>query len=306
MSSKQGTARTVVINVGTDLLATVAVASAVRHADMPVLLVNCEPSSESRSWFESLQQQLSFDVMERPRTTHGAALDELFHSLDDDIILFLDSDAEIVSADLTASMLAHFQNPLVFGAGWVEGPAWLPENHGVLRQTGYYQQRMWMPYVLLRSEQVRQALAAGNSFDQNVKWNEVAWSPRLSNHMSKRLQDPYVSSSRRLSKLPAPVRRYLAQVRLDSLANLRATYYGNRPHYVYCDTGADIYQWCRYHRDWIFAGLDSRLRSPEYEVHHFGGVTRVTAEPEQRLTAGTMPVEDELIDRLRQHYGLAV
>ena len=70
-------ARAVVINVGTDLTATLALASIRFRTSLPALLVSCDPTLESAARFDRLMRKWEFDVIERPVRSHGETLDWL-------------------------------------------------------------------------------------------------------------------------------------------------------------------------------------------------------------------------------------
>src|SRR5438874_2235816 len=69
---------------------------------------------------------------------------------------------------------------------------------------------------------------------------------------------------------PGPLREALRSLRLDWLSWLRRSYFGNPPHYVVYDTGAEIYQWCKYRQNMLFGGVDMPLMGGE--IAHFHGV----------------------------------
>ena len=99
------------------------------------------------------------------------------------------------------------------------------------------------------------------------------WSERASRWLALRFQNGFVPRSRVLRRLPAPVRSWLAAQRLPALEWARRDFYGHRPNYVYCDTGADVYQQCRYGQELVFAGTANALRTKE-DVVHYKGATR--------------------------------
>ena len=71
----------VVINVGTDLVATLALASLHQNAPgVPVRLINCDPSSTSHRHFEDLARKWDFEIVEQAARPHGQALDSLFRA----------------------------------------------------------------------------------------------------------------------------------------------------------------------------------------------------------------------------------
>lgn len=299
MAAMSGTVA-VVINVGTDLVATLALASLRRHApDIPVRLINCDASTESREHFDGLRRGWGFQVVEQATSSHGRALDELFEASPPDLVLLLDSDAEVLSPNVVPRCLSYFDNPKVFGAGFTNGPGWLGPDEGHGERVCYYQERPWMPFVVLRTVMVKEALRADCTFQDFTVYNDVAVSQRLSRLLAARF--PGVSPrSSRFANLPKAVRGKLGMKPLNGLAWLRGTYYGQRPNYVYYDTGASIYQYCKYEREWLFAGDDFRLHSDE--VAHYHGVTRSAMYGSSNATA-LMSVAHLVRQRLEE-YGL--
>jgi len=156
---------------------------------------------------------------------------------------------------------------------------------------------------MLRTGHVRAALDAGVSFKFSVTYNDVAWSRRLSKLMAARFQDAFAPSIRPLEHAPAAVRRRLRQALLPRLAWARRDFFGLRPNYVFSDTGSDVYQWCKYQRGLLFAGVSSLLRKDE--VKHYWGVTRRIVPGEQdRQSTLLADIEDEVSGRLIHEYGV--
>ena len=296
-------ARAVVINVGTELMTTLALASAKRHAAMPLLLVNCDPTPESSALFDRLATAWGFDVVEAPRRTHGATLDWLFAELPADVVLLLDSDAEIRSTAFVERMWSSFGRPSVFGAGFVEGPSWLDELSGVAPHTCFYQERPWVPCVMLRTAHVRSALEGGRSFAAHRIYNDVMWSRKVSAVLATRFQTDLVPKSSIIRRLPSPVRSWLSRQDLPWLAWARRDFYGHRPNYVVCDTAADVYQSCKHQRGLVFAGFPSVLQTHD-EVVHYGGVTRAHLGRGGGFKRDMVDIEDEVTRRLAEHYDI--
>jgi hypothetical protein len=293
----------VVINVGTDYAAAVALASVREHAPrLRLRLLNCDPTGESRRLFAALAERLSFEVVEQPVRTHGQTLDQLFSDVDAEIVLLLDSDAEVLDSAAVTRSWASFEHSLVFGAGWVEGPDWMGPNVGATSTEGaaYFQERPYLPFVMLRASMIRDALAAGRSFKGRKVWNDVSFSPRLSLLLAARFQDDFVPRSSKVASLPEPVRARIRTWRFDALRWLRRDFHGHRPNYVVYDTGAEIYEWCKYERGLIFAGVDWRLCT---EVEHHAGLTRgLLGDPYQVAEFGA--VESTSRRRLAERYGI--
>lgn len=272
----------VIINVGTKVFTTLALMSALRHAEMPVLIVDCESADGSREHFAALMEAYEFDLVAAPLRKHGRTLDWLFGQIAAETVLLIDSDAEILDREIIGLMRRSIAHQRVFGSGFVHGPSWLLHHPGI----GYYQERPWMPLAMFRAVLVREALASGRSFIARKIYNDFAPSALLSHILAARFR--------------------VARFRNSKLAWLNAfkrDYYGHKPSYVYCDTGAEIYQYLRHQRGYEFAGLPWVLHPPY--VAHIHGVTRLHLHPTD--PNGTHP-EDALPavrQRLKDAYGIA-
>ena len=171
-----------VVNVHTDVAATLALASLRLHAPgISIRLVNCERGDVSRAWFSGLARRLEFTTVEQPIRIHCETLDRLFVEVDFDIVLLLDSDAEVLDPGLIPRCLGYFDDEQVFGAGFTEGPAWMGPKHGATAaaRVAYFQERPWIPFSLFRTAMVCQALAAGRTFAARKVWNDFLPNARL-------------------------------------------------------------------------------------------------------------------------------
>jgi hypothetical protein len=292
-------ARTLIINVHTDLVATRALLSAER-AGLPVLLVNCEPSEASTRHFDELMARYGFDILDAPLLMHGNHLDSLFSQSRDARLLLLDSDAELRDPSLVEWMNTMLEMPNVFGAGFLEGPYWLPESWRAPPKSLLVVERPWIPCVMLRVEAVRRALAVGRGFREHFEPNEVWFSRRVSNFLAARFPPPWGLRSDKFSRLPDFVRRRAATWSLDGLRWARQQYYGLRPKMVCYDTGALIYEYLRYGEGLVFAGLDVEL--VQGRVHHYKGVTRSEMFGPLPCDVQAASIEDELREDLASRY----
>src|SRR5262245_894072 len=294
--------RVLIINVRTELVTTLAVLSALRHAPaMRVLLIDCGQTPAGRDHWDRLSRRWDFDVVGQPLRAHGVALDHLVPRLRTDLFLKLDSDAELRSPTVVPELVERFAHPLVFGAGWLEGGWWMNERQNTAPFTAIYHERPWTQCVLFRTALVQQALDHGVSFEARVIHNDIRWSRQLSRLMASRfIGDPHAPPQPRLEQLPERWKLRLRTSRLRTLAWARGDFYGNRPNYVFADMGADVYHWCRYKRAMLFAGLPAKLVRPD-QVYHYGGVTRLALSPWQ--TNGTRL--DAICDEVRQRLGEA-
>ncbi len=263
----------VIINVGTRLPTTLALLSALRHAGMPLLLVDCESKDDSLPWFSSLMATHAFDLLSAPLRPHGRTLDWLFDKVRCETLLLVDSDVELLGPDILAFMRQFIDDHRTFGAGFVDGPGFLVNERGFLHNA-YYAERPWIPLSLFKVSMVREALAEGCSFVDKVVFNDVA------------------------GGLPTKVARKLGLPLPDAL---RVAYNGWRPELVYYDTGAEVYQHLRFKREHLYVGLPAHF-APRY-VTHFSGVSRHVVQG-----GGTSPasIAGVVAERLRAGYGVDV
>ena len=114
--------RAVIINVETRAISTLAVLSVLRHAAVPLLLIDCESTDGSWDHFRRLSEETGFDLLSAPRRPHGEALDRIFSELATDRVLLVDSDLEILDGEIVERMRDWMSLPQVFGAGFTHGP----------------------------------------------------------------------------------------------------------------------------------------------------------------------------------------
>jgi len=251
-------ARAVIINAGTKLATTLALLSALRYAGMPVLLIDCESKDGSLEHFSRMLARHEFDLLSAPLRSHGATLDWLFGVIPAEKVLLVDSDVEILNGDILRFMNKFIDDDVTFGCGFVNGPFWLKDQAGIL-EGAYYQERPFLPLTMLKVRHVREALQHGRSFESRIIYNDFSPSSRVSRRIATlRFRHPelkrWLPSWRRWMKL------------------FMNTYHGHRPSVVYVDTGAEVYQYLKYHREYSYAGLPDQFHV-RYMTHFFG-VTR--------------------------------
>lgn len=297
-------ARTIIINVNTDLVATRALLSALEVVRDPVLLVNCEPTEAGQRHFGQMADRFGFDLIEAPRRTHGDTLDWLFASLRDERMLLLDSDAEVIDEALIDGMRHQLDHPRAFGAGFTWGPFFIPEEWQAPPGAFLYMERPWMPCVMFKSEPVRLALNAGFSFRIRYLPNDVWFSARLSRFLAARWGPPWgvwAGRSPRFEALPPWLRKRMSGWRLDGLQWARRSYHGLRPSVVHYDTGAELFEYLRYHRGMLFAGPPMEFGNGG--VHHYSGVTRHSLDGPSVLNVAEATTKTEVVERLATRYG---
>ncbi len=241
----------VIINCGTRMTTTLALASLRAATGMPILLIDCASKDDSRKHFSRLasRHDWTFYWLDWPLRKHGYALDALFAGITAKEVLLVDSDVEIRSAEVIETMQdALAADPQAYGAGFRHGPEWLGAEHGLPAQVGYYAERMWIPLALLRSEAVRKALEAGESFIQRRDFVELPRHPILSRWLALRFWLPGLRSIRPRNRAGHP----------------------RSPAFIEFDTGA------RLHAGLLASG-QRLVGLPEplwQQVHHFHGVSR--------------------------------
>jgi hypothetical protein len=279
--------RAVIVNVNTKWVTTLALLSTLRHAKMPILVIDCQSQDGSWGHFQGMMQEHGFDLLRAPLRLHGIALDWLFREIPAEHVLLVDSDAEILGRTILDIIEQDLDNPRVFGGGFIHGPEWMTElQTGIaLPRAALYQERMWIPLAMLNVAKVREALAAGRSFAARMIYNDLACLPSVAQWLYGRFRHPRWSRSR-----------------LKFLDPFRRTYYGAKPSYVFCDTGADVFQYLRYERDYLYVGLPAAVH-PRY-VSHFHGVTRRVLDKQERNATAPDEAMPTILARLRDAYGV--
>ncbi|OFW65326.1 MAG: hypothetical protein A2Y74_05590 [Actinobacteria bacterium RBG_13_63_9] len=200
-------------------------------------------------------------------------------------MLLIDSDAEILDPNVVRTMKTAMDDDRVFGCGFSHGPAWLDERHGVGTGVGYYPERMWMSLTMLRVSHIREALAAGESFNVDTQLKDARPSGRISRQWNQSLS-----------------LRPVAEWALPWSKRFKKAYSGQEPDYMYYDTGARIYQFLRHQKALHFVGLPAEVFHGRY-VGHYHGVTRSTLNAHDTNCATLDEVSREIEERLQQVYG---
>jgi hypothetical protein len=278
------TAEIVIINCSTREFTTLALVSALRHGGLPVTVIDCESTDGSFEFFRRLQRKLPFKLAQLPLRRHGATLDRMFREARCDSLLLLDSDAEILDAQLVPRMLAALR-PGAYGSGFLHAGEWLAADQGVGPEQGYYAERMWIPCVLLDVASIREALHAGESFRQRIVGNELPQWPWLARWLPLRFRVPG-----------------LRRLRLDALRPLRRDYRGRKPHFLYFDTGALLHEFLVARRGLAFADLGAEWWPTA--VAHYHGVTRRQLRPQMRNAADVVASRADALARITTIYGV--
>jgi glycosyltransferase involved in cell wall biosynthesis len=277
-------AEIVIINCSTKELTALALVSALRHGGLPVTVIDCESTDGSVEFLRKLQQQLSFKLAHLPLRRHGVTLDRIFRETTRDALLLLDSDAEIRDPRLVPCMLDALR-PGTYGSGFLHTGEWLTANHGGGDHKGLYAERMWIPCVMLDAATVGEALAAGQSFRPRMIGNEMPGWPVLSRLLQLRFRVPG-----------------LRRMALKGLRPSRLEYRGEKPHYIYCDTGANLHDYLINRRGLTFADLGAQWWPTA--VAHYHGVTRRQLRPWMRNAADVRASRSRAIERVLEIYGV--
>lgn len=139
---------------------------------------------------------------------------------------------------------------------------------------------------MLKVKYIREALAAGVSFNARTIYNDLFFSGKL---------------SRQLFRLRA---RFPSLKCLQSPQFLRRHYYRHTPPVVYCDTGPQMLHYLKYRRELAFVALPDKFR--RRYVTHFGGLTRAALDQFNIGTSKKTLNREEVARRLREAYGIKI
>lgn len=285
---KNATNQAVIVNVGTKLVTTLALMSALKYAGMPVLLIDCESQDGSLGHFIDLQQSYDFDLLSAPLKPHGQTLNWLFENIPAEYVLLIDSDLEITSPVIISMMTDFITDDMTFGCGFIHGPYWLTNEFPYIPEgMSLYHERPYIPLTMLKTALVREAIQAGSSFMIRSIWNDFAPSKQISLLLHHRFHH-----------------RWVRHNKLAFLNRFKDSYYGHKPSLVFCDTGADLYQYLKYQRGYEFVGYPQRFIS-RY-ANHFDGVTRRLLDPNDHNATALDSVVLQVQERLLQIYKICL
>jgi hypothetical protein len=293
-------ARAVIINCGTKWLTLLAALSAHRYTGLPILVIDCESADGSKEEIDRVTRELGIavDWVDWPLRPHPVALDALFTSIPAERVLLMDSDLEILSPTPFKLMAeALDSNPDAYASGFLHGPMWMDEDHGLPAHTGYYAERMWIPFTFLRTSIVRDALAHGFSFMNRRAHYEVPGAPNLSRLLARRYRVAGIK-----------------HIPLPWLGAQRPQFGGRSPRFIEFDTGADL------HARLLSEGKRFEAIPIELwgDVAHHHGVTRAglltamrTAAKRMRVISSKTETDQRsvirhVLDRLESQYGVTV
>jgi len=273
----------VIINVGTKLVTTLALMSALQYADMPILVIDCESTDGSMQHFTELMQRYPFDLLSAPLQNHGHTLDWLFLNVPAQKILLIDSDLEITKPGLIELMRALIAHPRAFGSGIVHSGGWMT---AINMPHAYYEERMWIPLTLLKVPIIRAALQRRVSFMPRGVFNDFPPSPFISRMLVKRFRIPLARN-----------------LKLSWLNIFKREFHGIKPSFMQYDTGAELYQYLKT-QQYEFMGLPIWL-SQRYATH-FHGVTRLLLNKHDSNGVELASITEQVAHRLHDEYGISV
>lgn len=245
---------TVIINVDTCMVTTLAIFSAKRYTSDDVLVLDCSKDKNEIEYLEKLQTKEKFYLCKLPLQIHGKTIDFLFRALKADYIRLLDSDAELLSSNWIGTDLLGKGS--VFGCGFFHEPHMMDNKAMRGGKFHFYQERMYIPCVLLKTKFVKQALEAGKTFAAKKVYNDFPRLPLLSHLLYFRFAFRFFQNH---------------DVRLFRI--FRHTY-GEyfKPSMVYYDTGAEIYLYLKYQKGLDFIGYPMKYHNSYFS--HYHGITR--------------------------------
>lgn len=279
----------VIINVGTKYVATLALLSTLRYAKIPTVLIDCESADGSLEWFGKLMDVHDFHLLSAPLRQHGETLDRIFKEVEADRVLLVDSDAEMLNDTMIVQMRDMLNNlPGSYGAGYLHPAHWLERHYfsglPIAAGIGYYMERPWIPFTLLRVEPIRMALSRGRSFMHRLVRNDVAQSTLLSRVLWERFR--FV---------------FFRKHRLSWLDIARGEYNGEKPCYVSYDTGADIHEFLTRHLQLQFGTVTADF--VPWSVNHLSGITRAALNSNASDDAYRLSdAHPSIVQRLRDLY----
>jgi hypothetical protein len=276
-------ARAIIINCSTREVSTLALLAALRYANMPVCLIDCESTDGSAAWFAKLAQTHTFDLLAAPLHPHGKTLDRLF-SLSRDAALFLiDSDLEIRCDDLVPTLAQSLGGEDTYGAGFVHPSEVFPAGTHTAHAPGRFMERMWIPCAWLKVAPIREALTSGGSFMHFREYREFPWSKTISKLLYARHRVPG-----------------LRDIAIEPFVKARLAKFGDPAPFHEYDTGAAL------HRQLQARGLTLAHLGEPYlseSLKHYHGVTRATLQDGQLNATAPHAIRDEVRARLRDVYG---
>ena len=273
----------IVINIKTHILSTLAVLSVKRHIEIPIVVIDCSNDDSEYNYFERLQKKAFFYLLNLPLQIHGKTIDLVFRKIKAKNILLLDSDAEIIDASFLQNEFYETKN--AFGLGFIHEAAPLSKDAMKGYRFIYYQERMWIPCVLLKREKIIEALNIKNiTFAAKKTYNDFPLIPIISKLLYFRF-----------------FFKFFQKYDLFFFRLFRRKYYDYfKPSMIYYDTGAEVYMYLKYKCGYDFLGLPMKFH--EKYVNHFHGISRKILSGRKIEHAGNF-AEDDILKKLSEVYG---
>lgn len=278
--------RALIINVNTLSSTTLAILSARRYMDMPLLVVDCPLNGKTDiDNLRKLQLQYHFDLLRLPLRHHGDTLDNIFCNLQCEWLYLIDSDVEVLNADalhLMRSMRNYneISKDKIFGVGLrqVSGFGLPPQERF------FHKERMWIPFCCLHVPLVKRVIKDGDSFNICAKPNYSKMGGGI-RKVRNRFQKIGFTALARI---------------IDSVMNIfRLDYKERKIDTILYDTGALVYEKLR------IKGLhyiDISFYCHPAFVTHFCGITRNLMYKNEPVSTNIYAVEEVIKDRLKYIY----
>lgn len=271
----------IIINVSTKYVTSLALLSSIKWLNIPILLIDCESTDNSYEYFEKLNQSHEFYLTRLPLKKHGFTLDYIFQNINAKYLYLIDSDTEIINDDIIHLIDKFIPFDNVFGAGFEHSASWLDRNFLSFRY-GYYAERMWIPFTCLNIEKIREALNNKKSFIDTCIFNDFPLIPIISRVLMKRFKLPLFN-----------------RFRLKILNPFKNTYYGEKPSYIFYDTGAKIHEYLKHKKGYYFVGIPAHFH--ETSVLHYHGITRRILAPNDENST-VISDYGKIIEKLKNLY----
>lgn len=161
-----------VIDCGTKWLSMLAAVSFVRNSGLPLIFMDCardDDTPDLRKLFPDIYHMIH--LIKCPLDRHGRTLDKFFHTIRSEFIYLIDSDAELTDRNLPGQMMSALKESSDFyGSGMLHRNEILSSSHLFSNSIAEYQERMWIPFVLLRTNLIKKTLDEEKSFMQITEY----------------------------------------------------------------------------------------------------------------------------------------
>lgn len=283
----------IIINIKTKYLTSIALFSALRWLEIPMILIDKGSEDGSFEYFSELSDKYNFYVLKLPLKKgdkiikHGETLNYIFENIQAEQVYTIDSDTEILNADMKNFIEEWIDKENVFGAGYIHGPQWMTEESLLWGfKYGYYAERMWTAFCCLKVSKIREAFKAGYSFLNRNVFNDFSRSQLISKALILRFKIPFLNSTK-----------------LSILNPFKRRYYGEKPSYIVFDSGSDIYNYLKYKKEYDYVGIPFKYH--ESTILHYHGVSRLLLNPKER-NATPMANDEVIRQKLRAEYKVAI